>query len=476
MLETSALTADAAPFQSIATLAGASYTAASGQWSKQNGKASQECVRGWLDYPVTLVKAGVYQLDLAFTPVASADVSPDYEVVFSADGKTIQRESVTVAANASGHAKILSPWLAAGSHTLRAFIDNSYYYRRVTVDQLEILAARGPDANSNGRPDWVDARLARTNSLEAPSESLTSPVCLEGNARWSELTTVAGAPVQTAPNDRWYANVPLHPSQPTTVNASLENGGLTLTRQVNWLPANLLTCGNLTIRQGDALKLTAFTGTEAVVDESASITVEGQTHTIQAIHPFVHAFTTPGTFLAQVTHTLNGNATTHTVTIKVVAAPAIESPVCVVGYYREVNIPALPNGVTLQFDNRIEIRSTTTYPAGSKLDVLRLSTLEDRSAVYRLGGSTGPIMGILPFRAMRIRESEKTGVMYVKDLGNNTWDLEMPIIVDGRNSSVSLKYEIFLGGVTFDDGSSKKTLTFPTDINQKGDYTLHFTK
>lgn len=140
MMETAALEGDAAPFENVAMLAGASYSAASAGWTREDHKAKQDCVRGWLEYPVTLPAAGVYQLDLI--PVTDAAVFRDYEIVFSADGETIQRETITVAANTSGHAKVLSPWLAAGSHTLRVFIDNSRYFRRVTVDQLAVLAAR----------------------------------------------------------------------------------------------------------------------------------------------------------------------------------------------------------------------------------------------------------------------------------------------------------------------------------------------
>jgi len=475
MMETQALMADAAPFESITTVPGASYTATSGSWIQENGKAHQDCVRGWLEYPVTLATAGVYQLDLAFTPVTDAGVSPDYEIVFSADGKTIQRETVTVAVAASGHAKVLSPWLTAGSHTLRIFIDNSYWFRRVTVDQLEILAARGPDANSNGTPDWIDLRLAKYNSIEAPTGSLTSPVCLEGKAKWSELTTITGATVQPAPNDRWYADVPLSATQPTEVTAFMESGGLTATRQINWLPTNLLTTGSLSIRLGDSLKLSSFTGPAGTPEETVSITVEGQTTTITADQPLVHTFTTAGSIPVQVTHSRDGNLTTATATINVVTAPVIESPVCVVGYYREVTIPALSTGVTLQLDNRIEIRSTTTYPVGSQLHVFRLNTLEDRQAVFRLSGNSGPILKVLPFKFMRVRSGDKTGLRYASGLGPDSYNIEMPVVVDGGDSTL-LQFEIFISGVVFDNGGLANGISIPTDLDGSGSYLLHFYK
>jgi transcriptional antiterminator Rof (Rho-off) len=467
--------ADAAPFESVATIPGASFTATSGSWLPANGKAKQDCVRGWLEYPVTLAAAGVYQLDLALTPITDTGVNRSYEIVFSADGKTIQREIVTVAEATSGHAKILSPWLTAGSHTLRVFIDNSYHFRRVTVDQLEILAARGPDANSNGTPDWIDLRLAKYNSLEAPAQSLTSPVCLEGKAKWSDLTTLAGAPVQAAPDDRWYADVTLNATQPTVITASLENGGLTATRQITWIPTNLLTNCTLSLRLGDSLKLTAFTGEAATPEETVTLTVEGQTTTLTADQPLVHAFTTPGSIPIQITHSLNGNLTTATATIQVIAAPVVESPVCVVGHYREITIPALPAGVTLQLDHRIEIRGSTAYPAGSQLHILRLNTLDDRLAVFRLGGTTGTIMKTLPLRAMRIRDAEETAVFYAVSLGGGSHVMKMPVIVDGTISDIALRYEIFIGGVVFEDGST--TVDLDGALFESGNsYILNFLK
>lgn len=475
MMETSALTADAAPFEIIATLPGSSFTASSGSWLQESGKAKQCCVRGWLEYPVSLPVAGVYQLDLAFTPVTDVDVSRDYEIVFSADGKNIQRETVTLAEAASGHAKVLSPWLAAGSHTLRVFIDNSHWFRRVSIDRLEILAARGPDINGNGRPDWIDLRLVKNNSVEAPSESLTSPVCIEGRAKWSDLTFIAGTAAQPATEDRWYADVPLDATQPSEITTSFENGCLTATRQVSWISTNLLSTTNLTIRLGDSLKLSAFTGNTGTSEETVAITVEGQTTTITSDQPLVHTFTTAGVVPIYVSHSLDGSLTTATVTITVVAPPVIESPACVIGYYREVRIPSLPNGPYLQFDERLDIREILPNSDGSTTYTLRMNDLADIAMMYRLGGVTGPILGRMRLTPMRVRSGSDTAVIYGAGPVSNTWNVKIPIIVDGARPDVELKYEIYIAGVTFDDGTLNKTLTY-NDLNSEGEATLNLYK
>jgi PA14 domain len=475
LLETSAILANAVPFQNVATLPGASYTAATGAWIKENGSAKQDSVRGGLSYPVTLAAAGVYQLDLAFTPVADAAVSRDYEIVFSVDNHNIQRQTVTIPADSSGRAKVLTPWLKAGAHTLRVFVDNSYHFRRVKVDSLSVLAARGADANTNGTPDWVDSRLAKYNSCEAPIQSFTSPVCLEGKAKWNELTTVAGVVVKPAPDDRWYLDVPLKPSQLTVVQTLLENGGLVITRPIKWIPINLMANSTINLRVGDSLKFTAFTGNIATSKETVGMVLAGQNYSLLATQPAIYKFTTAGKITTQISHRLDGILTTKTVVFNVVAPPLIESPVCVLGHYREVTTPPLSAGISLQMDKRIDVHTTIARPDGGAIHTLRLANLRDFQVVTRIG-TTGPILGTLPFRAMRVRSADSTAVFRRGSLGNDTWDIGMPVIVDNPCSGIVLKFDIFIGGVTFDDGTISKVILVPDDLTPEGECQLGFIK
>jgi hypothetical protein len=190
-----------------------------------------------------------------------------------------------------------------------------------------------------------------------------------------------------------------------------------------------------------------------------SITVEGQTTTISADQPLVHTFSVAGNIPIQVSHSRDGNLTTATATIQVISAPVMENPVCVVGFYREVKIPALPTGVNLQLDQRIDIQSATTVASTENQDrILRLNTLEERSAVFRLGGTLGPILHALFFKATRIRSGSETANYFASDLDNNTWEVVMPIVVDGNYPETTLSLEIFIGGVVFDDGLRTRVL------------------
>jgi len=475
---TQALVADAAAFESVANLQGSAYAAASPAWTQDADKARQTDVRGWLDYAVNLPTAGLYQLDLTFTPVTDAGVSKDYEWVFTVNGKDFQRVTVSAEAAASVHAKVLTPWLPAGANTLRVYLDNSHYFRRVRVDSLQVLAARGTDANANGSPDWVDLQLAARNTVEAPVGSPVSPVCLEGKTRWPQLATVNGLAVQAAPDDRWYFDLPLDADQPTPLAASLENGALTAQREIAWTKTNLLTAAEpFLLRAGDSLKLAAFQSAGEGTGETATLSVEGNSIALTGDQAHVHRFDQPGTIPVTVLHTAaDGTTTQRTLAVTVVAAPVMESPITVVGQYRDVDIPALPNGVVHQLDSRLEIQGTPTDGTGAEHHVLRNNTLSDRAAAFRLGGTTGPILATVPYRAMRVRSGGDTIVMFKENLGNNTYAAIMPVIVNGLHEDASVKFDIFISGVFFGDGSRIKTLELPEDFSAEGETVLNFIK
>jgi hypothetical protein len=475
---TQALVADMAPFESVANLQGSAYTAASSAWAQDGDKARQTNVRGWLEYQVNLPTAGVYQLEVNFTPTTDAGVSADYEWVFSANATEFQRLTVTTAAGAPGHAKVLTPWLPAGSNTIRVYLDNSHYFRRVTVDSFQVLAARGTNADANGTPDWVDLRMTSQNSVETPLTSLVSPLCLEGKTRWPQLSAVNGTVVKTAPDDRWYLDVPLDVSQPTAITASLENGAVAVQREVIWAKTNLLTTTEpILLRVGDSLKLAAFEATGEGTGESATVTVEGTSYALAGDQAQTHRFDHAGVIPITVIHTaIDGAVTQRAFNVTVVAPPVMESPICVMGQFREVDVPTLPSGVIHQLDFRLEIQGTTTDNTGAEHHILRNSTLSDRAAAFRLGSTTGPVLATVPYRAMRVRSAGDTTILIQENVGDDTYKVMMPVTVNGLHTDAAIKFDIFIGGVFFDDGSRSKTLQFPQTISFEGEATLYFLK
>jgi len=472
---TQALVADAAAFENVVTLQGSAYAAASSAWTQDGDKARQTDVRGWLEYNVNLPTAGVYQLNVNFTPITDAGVSKDYEWVFSANAAEFQRITVTTAAGTSGQAKVLTPWLPAGSNTIRVYLDNSHYFRRVSLDSFQVLAARGTDADANGTPDWVDLRMTLQNSVEAPLTSLVSPLCLEGKTRWPQLSVVNGIAVKTAPNDGWYLDVPLDAEQPTSITASLENGAVAVQREVAWAKTNLLTATEpILLRVGDSLKLAAFEAIGQDTGESALVTVEGTSYALAGDQAQTYRFDHAGVITLTVNHSFNGGETNRAVVVTVLAPPIVDDPICVFGQYRAVDMPSAANGVVHQLDSRLELQNST-IAQDKQTYVLRNNTPADRVGIFRAGGFEGPVLGAATFRNMRIRYADETSIKYGVFLGNDTYRIEMPVIVDS-GAPARMEFEIFISGVIFENGTLKETLEFPSDFDADGKRSVLFLK
>lgn len=473
VLETQALIADAAPFQPVVSLNGSAFSDDFGSWFPDKTDGIQGNTRGWVEYDFSINTPGIHQVDLRMFPRLMGSSTDSLELLIDVDGQRLGRIPVQVVAGTTESVKALTPWLATGNHKIRAYIDNAVTSRRIGIQSIVIAAARGADANDNGVPDWVEMRLTKYNSFEAPSETLTSPVCVEGRARWSGLVSVAGASANPAPNERWYADVPLDDVQPTEIGVSFENGGMGGSREVNWITANLLTMPNLTIRLGDSLKLSAFSGQLPTPDESVVISLEGHTTTVQANQPLVYKFVTAGSIPVQVIHTANGNVSNISATVNVVAPPLLTSPVCVAGHWREWDIPILPAGVVVDLDAGLA-RETVSLGAAGTRRIINLDAADDHTAIARLWGG-GPILGSTTLRGMKVRSGAETSLITMETSGGMTC-VAMPVVIDGLWPDTQVKIEIFIGGVTFDDGSIVRSITPPQDCDVFGIAMVEFLK
>jgi hypothetical protein len=120
-----------------------------------------------------------------------------------------------------------------------------------------------------------------------------------------------------------------------------------------------------------------------------------------------------------------------------------------------MTLPALPINITFKLDNHIEVQSTTTQPDGSTLCTLRL-------------GPNGSILTTLPFRAMRVRTGKEAGVFIQGDKVGEVQKLMMPVVVGGLYPDSILRFEIFISGVVFDDGTLSKKSQIPRRLFNGG--------
>jgi len=480
LLETQALVGDVAPFQNVQTINGSAFSDSLGEWANAGNLTYHTTARGWVEYTLNLPSAGVYMLDLHFGPHRGGSLSDEYEMVFSINGEFCARVKKTVGNSTTGHAKILTPWLPAGANTVRVLVDNSLTYRSVGIHSLSVLSSQGEDENGNGTPDWVESRLASENGLESGiTQSQVSPVRLEGRSRYLGLASISGVTLHPAAADHWYADLALDSTgQPLSKSIHFENDGLVIDRSLIWATTNLLTQENMTVNLGDSLRLTAFNGAGQTgsVDENVAITVGGSSITITADQPLVHTFQTPGDITLSVTHTLNGLQTSRSITVKVLPQiPQIESPVCVSGFWREWDVPTLPEGAILEIDERIEVREVIPMGESGTRYILKMEAPENLHANVRLGEG-GPILSTITMRGMSVRDNEHTSVRYVQSYGDGTYMVEMPAIIVGLHVDTILRYDIFIGGVTFEDGSIQKNIILPDNCDSMGMTLVRFLK
>jgi hypothetical protein len=209
--------------------------------------------------------------------------------------------------------KALTPWLAPGTHTLTILHDNHRALRRLRIHSIEAVRLGGISANP-GHPDWTIAQTEAANRLtRVPAASRTSPVCIEGLASSLAAVNLAftphGATVPTplepaaSINNGFFANVPLSPDGPTTLDASFIDGLLTESEPITWTATNLFDFdqNELHLRANDSLLLDAWStpnpdgGGFTVTLDGVPLKDENQNTTHTSGQPFAVEFAAPAT-------------------------------------------------------------------------------------------------------------------------------------------------------------------------------------
>lgn len=503
-----ALAADVGAFEPVAVVNGAAFSGSSGHWQSIGTLGAQSGARGWVEYPLTVTAAGVHALDLVLSPRLGANFSHSYEVLISIDGEELSREQITIAQGEQGTARVLTPWLLEGGHSVRIFIDNSYTYRRVNIESLTLLAATGVDSNGNQIPDWTEIRTIANNGVDVGNltftngvshanssrpwlngaatmgnnpnastvyESPTSPVCLEGRARYlGTITNDAGLSLKAAPDDRWYADFALDPITPTSITFDFENGAFQQTHRVRWVPTNLLEEGSVSLRHGDSLLLSAYDGSFPTSSDQVTLTVEGQSYSFTADNPLTYTFANPGSHTISVSHSIgqSNHITTREVVIEVAGPVTLESPACVLGYERPWNITGLPENAIVQIDGRIGVFEGTRLGTSGWSYTIAANEARARPAVVRLGYH-GPILASTTITGMSLRFADKTSVTFLEQYPDGDMKVAMPVVVHPVIPGVEVECELYLSGVHYLDGSLSKTLQ-AGDFDEMGSYTLLF--
>lgn len=386
---------------------GSNYVSFTGLWT--NYATSAYCLSpgGTIRYSMTVATGGVYALVLEGTQFDARSPSDTLLLQLAVDGVTVGQTELIAPFGTTKEAQWMLPWLSGGeSHEIAI----RWRYNPSAGGSLRILRLvaqdwGGPDTDGNGIADWQDYR--RESILTAtvwPTNSLISPVCLEGHTldfgllqAQSDYVPTEIFPTSPVPfhglADAWVLDVPLNPEADTTVQVSGDNGSVCLTGSVAWLEFDLLNpvTNNLLLRKNDGLKWNLHPAGQG--EGEVRIFTNGSLAHVSATNaPWISAFTNPGTYQVSGvwSNAVGGEIFSSTVTVDVLEAFFSNDPVVWAGHTRTWACPDIPSNVWVGFDSEVAVTRTST--ATGTVFTLRMEQAESQSAVARLEGESGSVI------------------------------------------------------------------------------------
>ena len=475
---------------------GAAASVRLGRWQPSGRGIYALAERGALDFMVQAPAPDAYRLEVEAWEQSDKNEPFDPVIALSIDGENLGRFLLPYNAKSNGLVRCFTPYLGAGSHTVHVAWDGARSHASLGIAAVRLQTLAGPDANRNGIKDWVETRLLSQNGLEvAPSASAVSPACVEGRGQYlSMIRCTAGTvgdqiqaiPIQAGAGHRWYANVPLSPLGATRVQLAYQSDAFVETKDITWQVSNLLQAKDMTIRQGDALLLTAAPPQPA--GGSVWISVVGVTnYATDPATPIVHRFDQRGTY--QVAAIYSGQTSlSRSITVRVVGASFPEGPAAaLVAKPRYWDCSDLPAGVVLDADPRLHIAevpdvvsrkqnpSTPPLADGSRRFRLLTGASEPRLVLARLGVD-GPVLASTIAQGFRIFTTYDTYLRYVGFYPDGSQMLEGGFIVSPRSVldlGVTVDIKMTVRGVTLEDGTLARTLK-ASDFDDLGICRLRF--
>ncbi|MEO0453291.1 MAG: Ig-like domain-containing protein [Verrucomicrobiota bacterium] len=478
------LVPDLSEYNVLDTIPAASSTQTYGQWgTTDDGAMVSQTVKGTLQFEISVPADGVYQLE--FEAQSAFNDTPDdhFPVKVLIDGILIDQVNLVLQSDGTlGLARVTTPWISAGTHTVEFFYDNTYSYRRIQVNALRLLEIQGLDADGNGIDDWVETRLEAINSLEnneatGPVKSYVSPFQVYGYSRFFEMFSLNVAEqdpeINRAPGTGWYADVELDPAEAVTIEASFENGVFTEQVEVEWVALNLLDEdmeAPQTLRAGSKLRLTAIPDGMTVEggDTLMTLTVDDGTTTTPV--PIDEEGDPSGTveFAGAGTYTLTGTydhptdgPVSNSVTIEVVDGQLNGDPVVGRNLAYTWDNPELPGGLPIEVDHGILLNELGALPDGGYQFSLISWNFQTSYLAARLENAEneGEILDTATVTTISAASNESTSVDFWETYADGSELIGTPIILSEIPAGIVIEVEIFQSGTTFDDGTILKTFT-----------------
>ena len=450
---------------------------AAGDWTKISTEIQADRRRGFVEYELSCTESDVYRIQVRAThnnqkaTCSPADPVSETELMLYIDGRYLGKRTLIAPDGVYGSVQMFTPWLTPGAHTVRVFWENVNSRVSLRVKEVRLQSLGGFDANTNGVKDWVEIYLSKVGYYdEAGSESVVSPACVEGVARFWDLmamesTLTNNVTVQSGILGRWYADVPLASTGTTAVTTYWQSAAISHGTNITWIALDVLAATNdAVIRVDDSLKLAAVPG--GATNGTVTIDIVGVTnYTTDIDTPVIHLFDSDGTFTVVGTHDDGQTVTSNQMDVVVVSALfPVTNAACMVGANRTWSCPGIPmTNAVLEADSTITLsgnnQSVGLYATKVNKDHYIVARLPDDGAI--LDGSKLDVFWV---------QGAVDGFIWVKDVyeGGEIWNQQM--ITKNLPATVDVWITISSSGVTFaDDGTTARWIDY-SDFDALGEY------
>ena len=465
-----------------ASVQGSQGRAVLGRWQADGTDLYALDRRGAVEFTLTPANPDKFLLELEGTQNQPNSPVKTFDVILSVDGESLGHHVLTTPYGSNGVTAYVTPFLKAGTHTVRVFWDGAASFSSLRIKQVSFKSVADADSNHNGIKDWVERTLKTESGLDTntSSASYVSPVCLEGKDPYLSMMAVnvggTNLPVGHNAGQRWYANVPLSAAGNVTVNVSYQNGIMADHRQIQWLPINVLAATNLIIRTGDSLLLSAVSGSASSAG-TARISIanaSGIVTNITAVRPVPYQFASAGTYTVTGVFTSPNNKRSQTgsITVKVIGYSFPNNPECMINRTRSWQLTNVPPEISLEVDPRLNPRLITTLANNGRSVELLVQDNYTCAIVTRLGDH-GPIVSSAPAASFRLFGVLDTYNTVIEKYSDGSQLVETMEILSPTFPDLNLQLKIIVGGVTFDDGTIIREMA-AGDFDLLGQGTVRF--
>ena len=462
---------------SVADFGGGAASAPTGLWLREGDRLDLQERCGSLAYSFELATAGVCRVRASFSCRGTGTAA----LACSVDGLVVG--VVPLASfHEAGDSRIdfYTPHLASGAHAVVLEVCNPAPGIRFALDGISVSRPGGPDADENGRPDWLDARfarfaLARTGAIS----SKVSPFCLRGTAAFVDRVSVStGGTVRGLPGGGWWTDVPLSPDSPVAVSASFENGAKTDSATISWVPFDLCAESSASVRAEDSLLLCAAPAGADSVEISVSGPGTNAIWTASSGSPVPFRFSTAGQYAVSASWMEDGTTNGVSLAVTAVAGSLWDSIPLWSGRANVLNLPRVPaSGARLLLDAGLSPSSVKPQASGGWKATLQPpdSTAFGPSgwASLELDGGDGAVLASAPLLFYRPIWSAGDFYYEAETLPDGTRVCVNGVWCGDLPADVEMECWVWQAGVCFEDGSVCKRFR-KSDLDANGVFRYRF--